>query len=116
MKYIKLFENSTYDLMINTLNKYNELLKNLKPYVVFKYNELVKDPDYYPDWDSTPSIEYKEKDVTIIGAYELKNGGMGFDIADYDAEGVLDQTYFVWLDEGEVEEIKVKMESDKYNL
>jgi len=114
MKHIKLFESIEFD-PIKTINKYNRMLNELKPYIVYKYNMLVDDEDYEPEWDSKPQIEYEEDDLKIIGCEHYK-GTLIFDVVDYDDSGVIDNKYYVWLDPGEVEEIKLKMESEKYNL
>ena len=39
MKHIKLFENIEYDTIIKTINKYNSMVEDLKPYIVYKYNQ-----------------------------------------------------------------------------
>jgi len=114
MKHIKLFESIEFD-MIKTINSYNSMLNKLKPYVVYKYNMLVHDEDYEPEWESKPEIEYEEDDLNIIGC-EHHNDTLIFNVVDYDDNGTIDNTYYVWLDPGEVEEIKLKMESEKYNL
>ena len=115
MKHIKLFENIENDSIIKTITKYNNLLDELKPYIVYKYNMLVDDEDYEPEWDSKPTEKYEEDELNIIGSGHYK-GTLIFDVADYDLDGTIDNKYYIWLEPGEVEEIKMKMETDKYNL
>ena len=118
MKHIKLFENKTaFDSMLKLVTKYNKLCGELMPYVLYKYNELARDNEYFPDWDSTPSIEYENlEDLTIVDIGELNDGGLGFTVVDYDSEGVINEKYYVWLDPGEVEDIDMKITSGKYNI
>lgn len=116
MKHIKLFENIAYNSMLKTIKDYGDIILEMKPYVVYKYNQLAKDPNYYPDWGATPTNEYTEDNVTIINIEVLRNNNLDFTLVDYDEEGVISQQYYVELNENEIEEIKIKMEGDKYNL
>ena len=113
MKHLKIYENLNVSTFRNMVTNYRNMLSDMEPYIFEKYYKLAEDPNYEPNYGTFPNIDANELQLEAIGYF---NTGFQFVLHSYDNDGDIDESYYIELDESEVEEIFIKINSKKYNL
>lgn len=113
MKYLKLFENA-FTNTLNIIDSYNKIIKEFKPYVFRKYDKLVNDKYYEPEWGKKPHDSYDV--MEIISADRGKNDSIEFQLVEHGSEGEIIGTYYIDLTKEDLEKIKLEQDTNKYNL
>ena len=115
---IEKFENISEKVskkFINSINKmidvhyeYMDFIEICTPFVIERYINFSKDPDYVPEKGSKP-YKVKRNKITISGLNKHENG-VEFIVSAYK------YTYYIIFTFDEIEQIIIKQNTEKYNL
>ena len=120
MKYLKIFENQYSKQSVkNLLKEYFSFVKYIKPAILEKYEQLVDDSDYEPDYGDQPyKVNLNDLSLTRIGYSE--GGDSEFDyqfvLNDYSTSGEIVSTFYIDVTQEELEEMIMKLDAKKYNI
>jgi hypothetical protein len=114
MKIRKFYENYTLESVDKILKDYQNFTTIIEPFVYEKYNELANDEEYYPDYGDRP-YPLKIEDL-VIGHASSHPSGFTFILDTYNKDGMINGTFYVDIENEEMEEALLKITAGKYNL
>lgn len=114
MKHIRLFENISVSSVRKMIIDYTNFLKDIKPIIVEKYKELADDRGYETEYGDQPhKHNINDLVLTSIGYWDQ---GVQFVLTTYDNDGGLQNHYYINVTNDELEDMLIKLTSNKYNL
>lgn len=115
MKHIKLYENKSVQSIRKNIVEFKNFENEVRPYVIEKYNNLVDDEDYEPEYGSKP--RKVDEDSLLLNDIYLRDNYFDFDLLLFSKDGieVLDN-FNISISNEEMEKILLKMMTHKYNL
>lgn len=116
MKHLRLYENNRTIQSIRKLkDDYYNFMIEIKPYVYEKYIELANDESYSAEQEDQPRND-TEIDDLFLTEYDTLSTGFQFLMSTYDNDGEVENNYYIFISNKEMENVLLRMDSDKFNL